>query len=588
MAAAIQCPNSLVAFFPTNIYRSVGSSAVLPELLRTVDKEKVSTVQFLRNGAVRLTYKTTADCDAAVSGGIRYGDVALRVVSVETKSRLVYLRDCPSEVPDGVVRAFFASFGEVHSVSRSCHDAFPGLFDGNRLVKMTLTKDIPASVRVAGFDCRVWYRRQPPSCSICKKLGHRGKSCPLDGLCRRCRQPGHVARECRNAWGAARVASAGPSSVPSTPAPPPAVSAPSPGVPSSDVPLVSGAVAAVSSSPDPVFPATDTSLSVLLPSTALASECEESDMEFVPAPVSDVPDSVSDEEMCSGDEEVIRDAAAAADTSSSVLLPSTALASECEESDMEFVPAPVSDVHSVSDEEVCSGDEEVIREAAAVAAAAAAADAADAPSSPRRSRRSRRSRRGRRSGLKYQAPPVPGVDISSVAMDLSPEDDPASSKYLPSFDEVWRDQMTWEELRSPRRHGRVLKKVGDGILSMESAPVLLFGGRSGVAAFPCTGECLDGGAPPKYDSYWSPSPYRARLPDSEDESTNGFVDFGYHTSNIMDRDIGVDCVRWRWYEDNLDDRPCVWFPTAASQLPPLPPDIPPSSFNVFVAWDSSE
>ena len=69
MAAAIQCPNSLVAFFPTNIYRSVGSSAVLPELLRTVDKEKVSTVQLLRNGAVRLTYKTTADCDAAVSGG---------------------------------------------------------------------------------------------------------------------------------------------------------------------------------------------------------------------------------------------------------------------------------------------------------------------------------------------------------------------------------------------------------------------------------------------------------------------------------------------------------------------------------------
>ena len=533
MAAAVECPNSLVAFFPADIYRYVGSSAVLPELLRSVNKEKVSTVQFLRNGAVRLTYKSTADCDAAISSGITYGDVALRVVAVEAKSRLVYLRDCPIEVPDSTVRGFFSSFGEVHSVARSCHDAFPGLFDGNRLVKMTLTKDIPASVRVAGFDCRVWYRRQPRSCSICKKLGHRGKSCPLDGLCRRCRQPGHVARECRNAWGAARVASAGPSSVPSTPAPPPAVSAPSPGVPSSDVPLVSGAVAVVSSSPDPVVPSTDTSLSVLLPSTALASECEESDMEFVPAPVSDVPDSVSDEEMC-------------------------------------------------------SGDEEVIREAAAVAAAAAAADAADAPSSPRRSRRSRRSRRGRRSGLKYQAPPVPGVDISSVAMDLSSEDDPASSTYHRSFGEVWRDQMTWEELRSARRHGRLLKKVGDGIQSVESAPVLLFGARSGVGAYPCNGECPDDCVPPKYDSYWSPSPYRASLPDPEDETTNVFVDFGYHTSNIMDQDIGVDCVRWYWYEDNPDDRPCVWLPTDAGQLPPLPPDIPPSSFNVFVAWDSSE
>ena len=233
---------------------------------------------------------------------------------------------------------FFSSFGKVHFVVRSCHDAFPGLFDGNRLVKITLTKDILASVRVAGFDCRVWYRRQLASCSICKKLGHRGKSFPLDGLCRRCRQPGHVARECQNAWGVARVISAGPFSVPSTSAPSPAVSAPSAEVPSSDVPLVSGAVAAVDPSPVPdVPPSTDISLSVLLPSTALLSECEESDMEFVPAPVSDIPDSVTDE-MCCGDE--------------------------------------------------------VICEAAIVAAAAAAADA---PSSPRRPRRSHRNR-NRRSG----------------------------------------------------------------------------------------------------------------------------------------------------------------------------------------------
>ena len=27
------------------------------------------------------------------------------------------------------------------------------------------------------------------------------KSCPLDGLCSRCRRLGHMARECRNTWG---------------------------------------------------------------------------------------------------------------------------------------------------------------------------------------------------------------------------------------------------------------------------------------------------------------------------------------------------------------------------------------------------
>lgn len=109
MPSAIQCPNSLVAFFPANVYRSVGSSVVLPELLRSVDKESLSAVQFLRNGAVRLTYKATADCDAAVSNGITYGDVPLRVISAEGRSRLVYLRDCPSEVPDGIVRQFFCN-----------------------------------------------------------------------------------------------------------------------------------------------------------------------------------------------------------------------------------------------------------------------------------------------------------------------------------------------------------------------------------------------------------------------------------------------------------------------------------------------
>jgi len=121
------------------------------------------------------------------------------VVSVDAKSRLVYLRDCPSEVPDDVVKRFFSSFGEVHSISRSCHEAFPGIFDGNRVIKITMTKDVPGIVSVAGLECRVWYRRQPAFCAICKKLGHRSKSCPLNGLCRRCRRPGHHARDCSNA-----------------------------------------------------------------------------------------------------------------------------------------------------------------------------------------------------------------------------------------------------------------------------------------------------------------------------------------------------------------------------------------------------
>ena len=117
----LECPNSVVAFFSAAVYRSVGSSSVLPNLLQSVNKDLLTTAQFLRNGAVRLTFKTSADCERVLASGIRYGDAPLRLAPAGTQSRIVYLRDCPSEVPDVVVRQFFTSFGEVHSVT---HRAF--------------------------------------------------------------------------------------------------------------------------------------------------------------------------------------------------------------------------------------------------------------------------------------------------------------------------------------------------------------------------------------------------------------------------------------------------------------------------------
>ena len=134
----------------------------------------------------------------------------------------------------------------------------------------------------------------------------------------------------------------------------------------------------------------------------------------------------------------------------------------------------------------------------------------------------------------------------------------------------------------------MLKKVGDGILSVESAPVLSFGARSGVEDFPCSGEAPDELIDSIHECVWSPSSHRARLPDPEDETSEVFFDFGFNTSRILDRDIGIDCLRLYWYEDNPDLPPAVWFPTAAGQLLPLPLEIPPSSFSVFVAWGSSE
>ena len=58
---------------------------------------------------------------------------------------------------------------------------------------MSVSTPIPSSFNVLGFVCRTWYSGQPVRCGICKEPHHLPRACPLSGLCRRCKQPGHVA-----------------------------------------------------------------------------------------------------------------------------------------------------------------------------------------------------------------------------------------------------------------------------------------------------------------------------------------------------------------------------------------------------------
>ena len=86
------------------------------------------------------------------------------------------------------------------SVSHCFFDDYPSVRNGNRVAKILLDHDIPQFVEVEGCICRVWYPRQQPQCSVCREFGHRAPACPLSGRCRRCHQPGHMARECTQAW----------------------------------------------------------------------------------------------------------------------------------------------------------------------------------------------------------------------------------------------------------------------------------------------------------------------------------------------------------------------------------------------------
>ena len=196
MAAVLQCPCTLAVHFPSEIYRSSGTSQVLPELVKSLDLPNVRGIQFMPNGVVRVTYKEPAQCDAAHAGGILFRGTALRTTPVDSRTRLIYVRDLPLEVPDDGLQVYLRAFGVVHSCSRQTYPGMPNVSTGTRMVKVTLAKDLPTFARVSGYDVRFWYQGQPQACPVCRSYGHRVKDCPFNGLCRRCSQPGHMAREC--------------------------------------------------------------------------------------------------------------------------------------------------------------------------------------------------------------------------------------------------------------------------------------------------------------------------------------------------------------------------------------------------------
>ena len=94
-------------------------------------------------------------------------------------------------------------FGTVKGVKRQHWVDLPDVQIGTRLVDIFLDKHVPRNLVIGGFNCKTWYRGQPVTCDLCGEIGHVLSQCPIRGKCRRCREPGHLARDCnRPAWNA--------------------------------------------------------------------------------------------------------------------------------------------------------------------------------------------------------------------------------------------------------------------------------------------------------------------------------------------------------------------------------------------------
>lgn len=96
----------------------------------------------------------------------------------------------------------FKKFGDVLGLAHQHYPDHNEICTGVRLLRIVRSSPIPHNVEVGSWAVKVWYRGMSPECDICGQ-GHVAKDCPLRGKCRRCRQPGHVSRNCTNlpsAW----------------------------------------------------------------------------------------------------------------------------------------------------------------------------------------------------------------------------------------------------------------------------------------------------------------------------------------------------------------------------------------------------
>lgn len=161
------------------------------------------TIQILPRGIARITFRDAA----AKQNLLRHDKISLGgrscKIFAERRFVTVQVHHYPSEAFDCHVEKVLMGFGTVKGVKRQHWVGLPDIQTGTRLVDIFLDKHVPRNLVIGGFNCKTWYRGQPVTCDLCGEIGHVLSQCPIRGKCRRCREPGHLARDCnRPAWDA--------------------------------------------------------------------------------------------------------------------------------------------------------------------------------------------------------------------------------------------------------------------------------------------------------------------------------------------------------------------------------------------------
>ena len=154
------------------------------------------TIQILPQGIARITFRDAA----AKQNLLRHDKISLGgrscKIFAERRFVTVQVHHYPSEAFDCHVEKVLMGFATVKGVKRQHWVGLPDVQTGTRLVDIFLDKHVPHNLVIGGFNCKMWYRGQPVTLDLCGEIGHVLSQCPIHGKCRRCREPGHLARDC--------------------------------------------------------------------------------------------------------------------------------------------------------------------------------------------------------------------------------------------------------------------------------------------------------------------------------------------------------------------------------------------------------
>ena len=179
-------------------------TATLGELKKSLDKESAranpTVIQDLGAGQFLVEFETKEQADEFIDSGLDFDEIHITCRPSQGYYINVSILGLRAYISDEAVLSALTEFGEIKSQVirlkyKNDHE-LAGLENGNRLVKMVLTKpSIPYSLRIDGEWCRVIHNQQQRVCSHCHALGHSRRKCP-EITCRICGEKGHLSYDC--------------------------------------------------------------------------------------------------------------------------------------------------------------------------------------------------------------------------------------------------------------------------------------------------------------------------------------------------------------------------------------------------------